>query len=126
MYIVFLCNIRLYIIVPLYPALFRIFQYRLSCLHRPLSLLFRFYKSSTDICHISGSKSVDMTQIVGTLLSLSPVCQMASGLQPPDIHQCLAVRCSLSSALTLVLVQQTGLSCSFTVTRRAWSNDATK
>lgn len=43
------------------------------------------------------------------LPSLSPACQMAGGLQSPDIHQCLAVRCSHSSALTWRLVQQTSL-----------------
>lgn len=34
---------------------------------------------------------------------------MAGGLQSPDIHQCLAVRCSHSGALTSRLVPQTSL-----------------
>lgn len=38
--------------------------------------------------------------------SVSSVCQMAGGLESPDIHQCLAVSCSRSSALTCRLVQQ--------------------
>lgn len=32
--------------------------------------------------------------------SVSSVCQMAGGLESPDIHQCLAVSCSRSSDLT--------------------------
>lgn len=51
---------------------------------------------------------------------------MAGGPGSPDIHQCLAVRCSHSSALTLGPVQQTGLSCSSVGDERAWSNDGTK
>lgn len=106
----------------LYPALFRTSPYSPMCLRRALSLLFKFYKSTSDICHISGSNPVDMTQIVASLLSVCPACQMASGPQSPDIHQCLAVRCSLSSALT----QQTSLFCSSMGATWVWSNDATK
>lgn len=64
-----------------------------------------------------------MTQIDGPPPSVSPACQMAGGLQSPDIHQCLAVTYSHSSALTLGPVQQTSLYC---LSMRAWSNDATK
>lgn len=50
---------------------------------------------------------LDMAQIgVAPPPSLSSVCQMAGGFVSPDIHQCLAVRCSHSSDLTCRLVQQ--------------------
>ncbi|KAI9524042.1 hypothetical protein NQZ68_021004 [Dissostichus eleginoides] len=67
-----------------------------------------------------------MQQIKGTLPSVSPAYQMAAGLQSPDIHQCLAVRCSRSRVLTRGLVQQTSLSRSSIGAARAWSNDAAK
>lgn len=98
----------------------------LNRVHRPPYPLLKFHKSTTVICHISGCKPVDMTQIDDTLPSVTPACQMAGGLQSPDIHQCLAVRCSHSSVLTLRLVQQTSLPCSSIGATRAWSNDATK
>lgn len=103
------------------------FQYSLNCLHWPLSPLLKFYKPTAVICHTrSETPSVGMTQIDGTRPSVSPVCQMAGGLHSRDIHQCLAVRCSLSSVLTLGLVQQTSLFCSSMGATRSWSNDATK
>lgn len=85
---------------------FRLVQ-SVVCTGRQPPLLGCYRKSTIVICHISGPQPVGMTQIDGSIPSVSPVCQMAGGLQSPDIHQCLAVRCSHSSALTLGLVQQT-------------------
>lgn len=51
-----------------------------------------------------------------------PVCQMAGGFDSPDIHQCLAVRCSRSSDLTCRLVQQN----SFPLLGTVRTNDAAK
>lgn len=67
-----------------------------------------------------------MTQIDGAPPSVSLACQMAGGLQSPDIHQCLAVRPSHNKAVTLGGVQQAGVSCSSEGAARAWFNDATK
>lgn len=70
-------------------------QYSLSCLHIPPAPFAKI--SQIDHCHLPHLKLQDMTQIDGTFPSVSPACQMAGGLQSPDIHQCLAVRCSHSS-----------------------------
>ena len=52
---------------------------------------------------VSGSSNpVDRTQIDGALPSVSLAARLPVGLQPPDIHQCLSVRCSHSSGLTPV------------------------
>lgn len=93
---------------------------------RPPSPLLKCYQSAAVIYHNSVSQPVDMQQIKGTLPSVSPAYQMAAGLQSPDIHQCLAVRCSRSRVLTRGLVQQTSLSRSSIGAARAWSNDAAK
>lgn len=67
-----------------------------------------------------------MTQIDGAPPSVSLACQMAGGLQSPDIHQCLAVKPSHNKAVTLGVVQQASVSCSSKGAARAWFNDATK
>lgn len=77
------------------------------CLHRHPSPLLKFHKLTTVIRYILGCEPVHMAQIDGALPSLSAACQMAGGLQSPDIHHCLTVRCSNSSALTWRLVQHT-------------------
>lgn len=50
---------------------------------------------------VSGaSNPADMTQIDGALPSVSLAARLPVGVQSPDIHQCLPVRCSHSSGLT--------------------------
>lgn len=61
---------------------------------------------STGMCALS-TRPLDVAQIgVAPPPSLSSVCQMAGGSDSPDIHQCLAVRCSRSSDLTCRLHRQ--------------------
>lgn len=68
-----------------------------------------FYLFFSVTPRVAGCKPVDMAQIDGILPLLSPAQQMAGGLQSPDIHQCHAVRCSHSGALTSRLVPQPSL-----------------
>lgn len=72
---------------------------RPSVTHR--SFLFPNLHESTPVApSVGGCEPVDAAPIDGILPSLSAAQQMAGGLGSPDIHHCLAVRCSRSSALT--------------------------
>lgn len=73
----------------------------------------------------SSSRPFDVAQIgAAHPPSLSSACQMAGGFDSPDIHQCLAVRCSRSSDLTCRLVQQNSFPLLSAV--RTSPNDAAK
>lgn len=95
---------------------------RPSVTHR--SFLFPKLHESTPVApSVGGCKPVDAAPIDGILPSLSAAQQMAGGLGSPDIHHCLAVRCSRSSALTSRPVPRTSLPPPL---RGPPSNDATK
>lgn len=95
---------------------------RPSVTHR--SFLFPTLHESTPVGpSVGGCEPVDAAPIDGILPSLSAAQQMAGGLGSPDIHHCLAVRCSRSSALTSRPVPRTSLPPPL---RGPPSNDAAK
>lgn len=90
----------------------------------PGSFLFLKLRESTPVALSVGCcEPVDSAPIDGISPSLCGAQQMAGGLGSPDIHHCLAVRCSRSSTLTSRSVPRTSLPPPL---RRPISNDAVK
>lgn len=100
------------------------FSFAYTSVFIPGSFLFLKLLESTPVALSVGCREpVDWAPIDGILPSLSGAQQMAGGLGSPDIHHCLAVRCSRSSALTSRTVPRTSLPPPL---RRPISNDGVK